>query len=97
MSFNKANLANKIKDDAFVSEVAKKYFDNYDINSNGYIEKKELSNVMKSISMTYFNCEPEKGVIEAQFSKLDKDKNNKLDLAEFKSFIKDFLKMMVEF
>ena len=52
---------------------------------------------MKSISKTYFNCEPEKGVIEAQFSKLDKDKNNKLDLTEFKSFIKDFLQMMAEF
>ena len=97
MSINKADLAKKIKDEGFVAEVAKKYFDNYDINTNGYIEKKELSNVMKSISMTYFNCEPEKGVIEAQFSKLDKDKNNKLDLTEFKSFIKDFLQMIVEF
>ena len=97
MSINKADLAKKINDEGFITEVAKKYFENYDINNNGYIEKKELLNIMKSISMTYFNCEPEKGVIESQFSKLDKDKNNKIDLVEFKSFIKDFLQMIVEF
>ena len=46
MSINKTDLANKIKDEGFITEVAKKYFDNYDINTNGYIEKKELSNII---------------------------------------------------
>ena len=51
---------------------------------------------MKDIAITFYGCEPEKGAIESQFEQLDKDKNNKIDIKEFKQFIKDYLKMISE-
>ena len=97
MNTNKNELANKIKDDNFITQVSKKYFLNYDKNKDNFIVKKELMNVMTDISNTFFGCAPEKAAIETQFQKLDKDKNDKIDFAEFKSFIKEYLKMIVEF
>ena len=97
MNISKSELANKIKDDNFITQVSKKYFLNYDKNGDNFIVKKELTNVMTDISKTFFGCEPEKAAIETQFKKLDKDKNDKIDFGEFKSFIKEFLKMIVEF
>ena len=96
MNISKDELARKIKDDNFISEVAKKYFVNYDKNTNSYIEKKELMTIMTDISKTYFGCAPEKVAFESQFNKFDKDKNNKIDFSEFKGFIKEYLKMIVE-
>ena len=97
MNISKEELPKKINDDNFITEVSKKYFYNYDKNINSFIEKKELVKIMKDISMTFFGCEPEKGAIESQFKKLDKDKNEKIDFSEFKAFIKDYLKMVVEY
>ena len=94
MNIDKEELAKKINDDAFVTQVTKKYFEHYDKNCNKYIEKRELLNVMKDISKTIFGCDPEKGALESQFEKLDKDKNNKIDITEFKPFIKDYLEMI---
>ena len=94
---NMKNLSEKIKDDGFINEVAKNYFNHYDKNHNNSLEKKELLKIMKDIARTFFDCIPEKGAIESQFNNLDKDKNNRIDFIEFKSFIRDYLKMMVEF
>ena len=91
------NLAQKVEDDAFITEVSKKYFTHYDRNGDNLLEKKELLTVMTDIAQTFFGCTPEKGAIDFQFSKLDTDKNNRIDFAEFKAFIKDYLKMMVDF
>ena len=52
---------------------------------------------MKDISLTFFGCEPEKGAIEEQFKKLDKDKNAKIDFNEFKAFIKEYLTMIAQY
>ena len=95
MNINKDELAKKIYDDSFVTKVTKKYFDHYDKNSNRFLEKNELLEVMKDIAKTIFGCDPEKGALESQFEKLDKDKNNKIDLSEFKPFIREYLEMMV--
>ncbi len=97
MNISLEELKNKINDDGFITEVAKKYFQHYDRNSNGSIDKKELVKIMKDISKIYFGCEPEKGAIETQFHNLDKDRNNNIDFLEFKAFIKEYLKMIVEF
>ena len=97
MNISKKDLPKKIKDDSFITEVSKKYFYNYDKNTNSYIEKAELVKIMKDISLTFFGCEPEKGAIEEQFKKLDKDKNDKIDFNEFKGFIKEYLTMIVQY
>ena len=96
MSYSKNDLAKKINDDGFISQVAKKYFVHYDSNNNRFLEKKELLKVMKDIAKTFFGCEPELAAIETQFEKLDKDGNNRIDMKEFKPFIKEYLKMMIQ-
>ena len=52
---------------------------------------------MRDIAKTFFGCEPELAAIESQFQKLDKDGNNRIDMSEFKPFIKEYLKMMIQF
>ena len=42
MNISKDELTKKINDKGFINEVAKKYFEHYDLNTNSYIEKKEL-------------------------------------------------------
>ena len=97
MEITKEDLVNKINDESFITQVAEKYFNFYDKNGNGSLEKKELIKIMNSIAKTFYGCEPEKGAIEEQFEKLDKDKNNTIDFNEFKSFIQDYIRMLIEF
>ena len=52
---------------------------------------------MKDISRTFYGCEPEASAIETQFEKLDKDKSKGIDFNEFKSFIRNYIKMLIEF
>ncbi len=96
MDIDKKELAKKIKEGSFVDDVTKRYFTYYDLNTNRFLEKNELLNVMEDIARTYFHCKTEKSALEYQFSKLDKDKNNKLDIAEFKPFIKEYLQMLLD-
>ena len=97
MDFNKDELVKRIDDDSFITEVAEKFFRYYDKNKNSIIEKNELIRTMKDISRTFYGCEPEASAIETQFEKLDKDKNKGIDFNEFKSFIRNYIKMLIEF
>ena len=97
MELNKDELINRIDDDAFVTEVAEKFFRYYDKNTNSIIEKNELLRAMKDIAKTFYGCEPEKSAIETQFQKLDQDKSKGIDFNEFKKFIKNYIKMLIEF
>ena len=97
MDLNKDELVNKINDDSFITQVAEKFFKYYDLNKNNLIEKKELMKAMHDIAKTFYGCEPEKTAIEDQFHKLDKDKSNALDFNEFKTFIREYIKMLAEY
>ena len=97
MELNKQELINGIHDDGFITNIAERYLRYYDKNHNSVIDKKELLKVMKDISRTFYGCEPEAAAIEEQFKKIDKDKNNTIDFGEFKNFIKDYIKMLIEF
>ena len=97
MDFNKDELVKRIDDDSFITEVAEKFFRYYDKNKNSIIEKNELIRAMKDISRTFYGCEPEASAIETQFEKLDKDKSKGINFNEFKSFIRNYIKMLIEF
>ena len=96
MEINKEELVSKVNDDFFITQVAQKYFQFYDKNRNNNIEKKELKKIMSDIAKTFYGCEPEKDAIETQFKNLDKDNNNSIDFNEFKTFIKNYIKMLIE-
>ena len=97
MNFNKDELVNKINDEAFITQVAEKYLAYYDKNKSSSSEKKEILKIMTDIAKVFYGCEPEKAAIETQFKKLDKDKNQILDFNEFKVFIQEYIKMLIEF
>ena len=97
MDFNKDELINKIDDDSFITEVAERFFRYYDKDKNNQIGKKELIRAMKDISRTFYGCEPEASAIETQFQKLDKDRSKGIDFNEFRTFIRNYIKMLIEF
>ena len=97
MDFNREDLINKKNDEAFITQIAEKYLLFYDKNKNSSLEKKELIKIMNDIAKVFYGCEPEKAALEKQFDKLDKDKNKTLDFNEFKSFIHDYISMLIEF
>ena len=97
MELNKEELINKINDDSFITEVAEKFFIHYDKNMNSSLEKNELLKIMSDIAKTFYGCKPEKGALDAQFEKLDKDKSKTIDFNEFKIFIQDYIRMLIEF
>ena len=57
---NMKNLSEKIKDDGFINEVAKNYFNHYDKNHNNSLEKKELLKIRKDIARTFLIVFPKK-------------------------------------
>ena len=97
MDINKEELISHLNDDNYITKVAQRYFKYYDKNVNSLIEKNELLEVMTDIAKTFYNMLPEKSAVEEQFQKLDLDKNNGIDFNEFKSFIHEYLKMLIEF
>ena len=97
MRLNKDELINNINDDNFITKVAKDFFIFYDKNTDSTIGKDELLKVMTDIAQTFYNTSPEKDAVEDQFEKIDVDKNRAIDFNEFKTFIKEYIKMLIEF
>ncbi len=95
MDINKKELAKRITDDAFIESITQKLFHRYDLNKNNFLEKDELMNIMRDVAKEVFNCEPEDVALETEFEKLDKDKNNKIDISEFSYFIKQYINLVM--
>ena len=95
MDVNKNEIIERRNDDAFIDELTRKIFIYYDLNKNNYIEKNELMNAMRDISKKIFNTEPEQSAVETEFKKLDKDNNNLIDILEFRTFVKQYLNLVI--
>ena len=95
MDVDKNEIIERINDDAFIDELTRKIFIYYDLNKNNYIEKNELMNAMRDVSRKIFNTEPEELAVETEFKKLDKDNNNLIDILEFRTFVKQYLNIVI--
>ena len=95
MDVNKNEIIERRNDDAFIDELTRKIFIYYDLNKNNYIEKNELMNAMRDISKKIVNTEPEQSAVETEFKKLDKDNNNLIDILEFRTFVKQYLNLVI--
>ena len=75
------------------NKVAKKGFDDADINKNGAIDFEEVQKILVNFAKSINLIEPTKKQIEEVYNRLDKDKNGKVDFEEFKLFFKKYLEM----
>ena len=67
--------------------LAKNLFDQYDLNKNGVICEKELSNALASFTAGSGAPVPDAETIKQVFVSLDKNNDGALSLEEFKEFL----------
>ena len=72
--------------------LAKNLFDQYDLNKNGVICEKELSNALASFTAGSGAPVPDAETIKQVFVSLDKNNDGALSLEEFKEFL---IKVMI--
>ena len=86
---NKEDLKKKILNKETFNAMLDKTFQDADLNKNNYIEKDELSTLLKSIYATIGLPPPSQSDVELELKRLDKNKDKKLSKEEFKSLVKD--------
>ena len=85
----KERMKKQLEDDAYLTEISKKPFEQADKNKNGEIDIKELKACMIEIAQGMGTEIPKNKVVVEEFYNLDKDKNKTIDFNEFKTFIKN--------
>ena len=71
-------------------------FKTVDIDGSGCIEQAELEKIMAQICMDMGAEIPSKEDVQEVLDDLDEDGNKTIEVGEFKAFIKDILKAMIE-
>ena len=85
----KERMKKQLEDDAYLTEISKKPFEQADKNKNGEIDVKELKACMIDIAQGMGTEIPKNKVVVEEFYNLDKDKSKTIDFNEFKTFIKN--------
>ena len=94
---NKENVIKEIiKDDNKLNVLTKLAFQAVDRDGSGVIEQNELEKIMAQICMEMGAEIPSKEDVQEVLTDLDEDKNNTIEIGEFKAFIKDILEGMIE-
>ena len=81
------SLQELINDKEKFNEVAQKLFDQYDLNKNGVICEKELSNALTSFTAGSGAPVPDADTVKQVFMSLDTNNDGALSLEEFKQFL----------
>ena len=85
----KERMKKQLENDAYLTQISKKAFEQADKNKNGAIDIKELKACIIEIAQGLGKEIPENKIIVEEFYNLDKDKNKAIDFNEFKIFIKN--------
>jgi Ca2+-binding EF-hand superfamily protein len=94
---NKENVIKEIiRDDNKLNVLTKLAFQAVDRDGSGVIEQNELEKIMAQICMEMGAEIPSKEDVQEVLTDLDEDKNNTIEIGEFKAFIKDILEGMIE-
>jgi len=96
MSVSKAELKKKILDKATFDPMVDKTFYDTDINKNGFIEKSELTSLLKSIYGTIGLPAPPDSDIEKELKRLDKNGDKKISKDEFRILVRDLCLYFIE-
>jgi Ca2+-binding EF-hand superfamily protein len=85
-----------LNDEARFHEVAVLAFQTTDTDGSGVIDRNELEKAMKQISEDIGIVLPSQAEVDEVFNALDADKSGKLDLNEFKIFVRKIFECMLE-
>ncbi len=77
------------------NEMAQNAFQITDVDNSGVIDKQELGSAMTQISADIGIPTPSQEEVEEVFLALDQDKSGKIDLNEFKLFVRKILECML--
>ena len=92
----KANLKKILLNEKNFQPLVDKTFNDSDTNKSGFIEKKELTTLLKSIYATVgLHSPPEEDIIK-EFKRLDKNDDNKISKEEFSILIKDLCLFFID-
>ena len=92
----KEKMRKQLSDEIYITELTKKSFEVADKNHNGIISINELKNSMIDIAKGLGYSLPNNQNIQAEFDKLDLDKNKKIDFLEFKEFVKKNMLILID-
>ena len=85
-----------INDERKLNVLTQIAFKTVDIDGSGMIEQPELEKIMAQICMDMGAEIPSKEDVQEVLDDLDEDGNKTIEVGEFKAFIKDILKGMIE-
>ncbi len=85
-----------IEDERKLNVLTRIAFKTVDIDGSGCIEQPELEKIMAQICMDMGAEIPSKEDVQEVLDDLDEDGNKTIEVGEFKAFIKDILKGMIE-
>ena len=85
-----------IEDERKLNILTQITFKTVDIDGSGCIEQAELEKIMAQICMDMGAEIPSKEDVQEVLDDLDEDGNKTIEVGEFKAFIKDILKAMIE-
>jgi Ca2+-binding EF-hand superfamily protein len=85
-----------IEDERKLNILTQIAFKTVDIDGSGCIEQPELEKIMAQICMDMGAEIPSKEDVQEVLDDLDEDGNKTIEVGEFKAFIKDILKAMIE-
>lgn len=77
-----------------LAKVAKAAFDAVDIDHNGFLDRKELEEVMVSVAGDMGIERPSSSDIDDILKELDQNSDGKISLSEFQVLIKQILEIM---
>ena len=85
-----------LNDERKLNVLTKIAFQAVDKDGSKVIEQAELEKIMAQICMEMGAEIPSKEDVQEVLTDLDEDKNNTIEIGEFKAFIKDILEGMIE-
>ena len=96
MSTDEQVIKGIIEDERKLNVLTQIAFKTVDIDGSGCIEQPELEKIMAQICMDMGAEIPSKEDVQEVLDDLDQDGNKTIEVGEFKAFIKDILKGMIE-
>ena len=96
MEHQKKELKKKIMNEEIFGPIVDKTFQEADINSNGFVEKKELGVLLKKIRENLGFPPPTEKDIKNEMERLDKNKDGKISKEEFRVLVKELCMFSIE-
>ena len=86
----------KLHDRNIIEPLVNKTFEEFRFKNNNFLEKDKFITIINGIYKTLRLPPPLKSTIDSEFSKLNKKKDGKLKKDEYRQFIEDLIKVVID-